>query len=129
MEMEFVEEYKKFLEEKEHLFTLTTVGMKYDGRTIENNINLYRMRHNLKSLIFNLGSNSETQIVDSHDEITFLKEYREFLTEKRQQFPQFIFDDFDAEKFGKCVEYKYAGHSLVETEEYYIYKIKNQKRV
>ncbi len=30
-----------------------------------------------------------------------------------------IFDDFDAEKFLKCMEYKSFGYSLVEVEAYY----------
>ena len=100
--------------------------MQFDNDT-QNNINIYKMRHYLKSLIFNLGSNKETQFVNRSDEIRFLKEYRKFVATKRQQFPSFIFDDFDAKKFEKCVEYKSSGHSLLETEEYYINEIKNQK--
>lgn len=132
--MEFNEEYKKFIEEKRNLLqtqfvtlpNLCTVEMQFDNET-ENNINLYKMRLYLKSLIFNIGSNKETQFVNSSDEIRFLKEYKEFVAIKRKLFPSFIFDDFDAKKLEKCVEYKSSGHSLLETEEYYINEIKNQK--
>lgn len=85
------------------------------------------MRFYLKSIIFNLGSNKETQFVNRSDEITFLKEYKEFIAIKRQPFPSFIFDDFDAKKFERCLEYRSLGHSLLETEEYYINNIKNEK--
>lgn len=95
----------------------------------KNDIDLYRMRNYLKSLILNCGSNNEIQFANKTEEIKFLQEYREFLTVKRQRLPNFIFDNFDAEKFKKCVEYKSTGHSLLETEDYYINNFKKQKKI
>lgn len=130
---DFNEEYQKFLKEQKDLHPEsvclpngTIVEMQYDEET-ENNIRLYRMRQNLKSLVFHLGNNKSVSFVHRQDELMFLKEYKEFIRRTTSYFPSFIFDDFDAEKFGKCAEYKREGHSLMETEEYYINEIKNNE--
>lgn len=129
------EEYKEFLEEEKQLNSiqsvtlpnLAIVEMQYDSEA-ENNISLFGMRHLMKNAIFNYdGSNDSVNFDNKDDGKKFLEEYREFLTKKRHPFPNFIFDEFDAENFRKCVEYKMAGHSLVETEKYYISEIKKQK--
>ncbi len=133
---DFYKEYQKFLEEQKHdlhpesicLPNGAVVEMQYNEET-EKNIRLYRMRQNLKSLVFHLGSNKNASFVHPQDETMFLKEYKEFVGRTNSCFPSFIFDDFDAEKFGKCAEYKSEGHSLIETEEYYLNTIKNEEDI
>ncbi len=123
--MEFKEEYKKFIVEENNLLRAQFVTL--PNFYTENNIQLLKIRHNLKSLIFNQFDSQRIQPIVNIDEINFLKEYREYIASEHQQFPNFIFDDFDAEKFEKCIQYKYSGRSLLETEEYYNDKIRKQK--
>jgi len=88
---------------------------------------LKQTRKVLQSLFLSLGSNEKVQFASFEEKIKFLKEYKEFIRTKNNLFPRFVFDDFDAKKFDKCVQYKEEGHTLLQTEEYYIKKLQKGK--
>lgn len=82
-------------------------------------MSLENFRKEMQELIKNVGSNSNVSFVNGKDEINFLLQYKEFINITRYPYPKFIFDKYDKEKFAKCVGYLNAGHTLLETENYY----------
>ena len=82
-------------------------------------VNLRKFREELQELITNIGSSDDISFVDRKDEISFLKQYKEYIKDAYNVYPRFIFNEYDEEKFTKCVIYLNAGHTLLETEKYY----------
>ena len=90
-------------------------------KTEEKNINLYTYRHQLKELILHEVNNKViVKLIESPDEMKLLKEYRSFVLYTKNLYPRFIFDEFDLDKFEKCVNLKKLGCTLVQIEEYYV---------
>ena len=90
---------------------------------------LFRCRYQLKELILYVIVNNQEKIktIRIPNKLKFLREYKQFLLQTKNMYPQFIFDDFEVEKFGKCVELKKEGKSLIEVEEYYLNELCDKK--
>lgn len=93
---------------------------KFDEES-DRNINLFKQRQKLKEFVLDFINNKGTsKLIEAHDEIKFFKKYRSFILKTKKEYPRFIFDEFDAKKFEKCVELENEGCNLTEIEDYYI---------
>ena len=58
----------------------------------------------------------------------FILQYREFLLNSTHGiYPLFIFSKYDENKFKKCLDYLQEGHTLIETDNYFISDFKENK--
>lgn len=80
---------------------------------------LENFRRDMQELIKNVGSGNNVTFVNNKDEINFLIQYKEFINITRYPYPRFIFDKYDKEKLAECMRYLNAGHTLLETENFY----------
>ena len=89
---------------------------------------LIRYRQQLIDLVLGIiEDKGKIKLINPHDEIKFLKEYKSYVLKTKMLYPTFIFDEFDEMKFSECVELKEQGYTLEQIEEYYLKNLRNKE--
>ena len=96
-----------------------------NDKEVLNRLNLFKYRTHLKKVIL---FHSKYESIECNREVNhIIKEFYELLLVRREKYPRFIFDEFDEERFASCLSYIKEGHSLRETEYFYLEKYIKQK--
>lgn len=111
----------------------------------ENTKNIpYQVRNDLQGLLFFVGSSKSYSLLSEEtlklfnsckENIAekFFLEYMDYLQEFRRTFPKFIFNYQNIAAFNKCIHFKLQGHSLCETEQFYMElkeeRVQKRKRI
>lgn len=89
---------------------------------------MFNYRQQLIELILDvIEDKGKVKLINPHDEMKFIKEYKSFVLKTKTLYPTFIFDEYDEINFSECVELKRQGYTLEKIEEYYLKNLRGRK--
>ena len=92
-------------------------------------IELFEKYAYLKSIVLSICESKSIEDIDENIKKKLILQYRDFvLNSTHGIYPLFLFTKYDEEKFRNCYEYLINGHSLLETDEYFINGFKTKKK-
>lgn len=89
---------------------------------------LFEEYANLKAIILSIAKNQPIEFINKNEQKKYILEYREFvLNSKYGIYPLFLFSKYNEDVFEKCFNYLKSGHTLAETDKYFINMSENKK--